>query len=250
MSLTENLLTLHRVDTQVRALRSRVEAGERDVAAQAKVLGSLLRQEQELASQIRQVEATVRNLELEVTGIRERVERLRGDLNASRNDKQYQAILSELKTLEGQKDDLENRAMSEMERAEQVKGRMGEVSAQVAERRKIHDVVVAQLAERRQDCAARLAELEAERAIAARNIPEKERTVFERVLELCDGEAMAEVEEISRRHREYACGTCRMELPFGSVSALVSDRNAMVQCKACSRILYVAEETREVLTKK
>lgn len=250
MPLIENLLTLHRVDTQVRALRSRVDAGERDLAAQAKLLAGLQRQEQELAMQIRQFDATVKNLELEVKGIQERVDRLRNDLNSSQNDKQYKAILAELKTLEGKKDEIETRAVTELDRSEKVKARLAELAVQVAERKKIHDVVKAQLDERKADCAGRLAELEAERAQAARGIPEKELKVFERVLDTCEGEAMSEVEEISRRHREYACGTCRMELPFGSVSMLASDSNAMVQCKTCGRILFLNEETRELLVKK
>lgn len=250
MPLIENLLTLHRVDTQVRALRSRVEAGERDLAQQAKMLAALQRQAQELAMQIRQFDATVKNLELEIKGIQERVDRLRNDLNAAQNDKQYKAILAELKTLEGKKADLETRAVTELERSEQVKARMAELAGQVAERKKIHDVVKSQLDERKADCGGRLSELEAERAQAARGIPDKERKVFERVLDTCEGEAMSEVEEISRRHREYACGTCRMELPFGSVSMLASDTNAMVQCKSCGRILFLNEETRELLVKK
>lgn len=250
MPLIENLLTLHRVDTQVRALRSRVEAGERDLAQQAKLLATLQRQEQELAMQIRQFDATVKNLELELKGIQERVDRLRNDLNAAQNDKQYKAILAELKTLEGKKADLETRAVTELERSEQVKARMAELAVQLADRRKIHDVVRTQLDERKADCAGRLAELEAERAQAARGIPDKERKVFERVLDTCEGEAMSEVEEISRRHREYACGACRMELPFGSVSMLASDTNAMVQCKTCGRILFLNDETRELLVKK
>jgi predicted nucleic acid-binding Zn-ribbon protein len=250
MPLIENLLTLHRVDTQVRALRSRVEAGERDLAREAKLLGVLQRQEQELAMQIRQFDATVKNLELEIQGIQERVDRLRNDLNSSQNDKQYKAILAELKTLEGKKGEFETRAVTELERSEQVKARLAEVGGQLAERKKIHDVVKAQLDERKAECGGRLAELEAERNQAARGIPDKERKVFERVLDTCEGEAMSEVEEISRRHREYACGACRMELPFGSVSMLASDSNAMVQCKTCGRILFLTEETREVLVKK
>ena len=62
MTLIENLLTLHRVDTQVRALRSRVEAGERDLVQQAKLLGVLQRQEQELANKESQLAAAQREL--------------------------------------------------------------------------------------------------------------------------------------------------------------------------------------------
>ena len=249
MSLMDHLLTLYRVDSQVRALRTRVEAGERDVQAQAKLLAGLQRQESELASQARQLQATIHNLETEASAFQERIAKLRGELNSANNDKQYKALLAEVKTLEGKKKECDDRALADMERHEQVKKQALAVAGQVAERQKIHDVVRSQLEERKNDCSSRLAELEREREIAGRNVPARERKIFDKIGDDCDGEIMAEVEEIDRRHKEYACSSCRIEIPFASVATLMSNPNALVQCTACTRILYLAEQTKEVLRK-
>lgn len=249
MSLMEHLLTLYRVDSQVRALRTRVEAAERDVAAQVKLLAGLQRQETELASQMRQLQATIHNLETEAMGFADRITRLRGDLNSSNNDKQYKAILAEVKLLEGKKKECDDRGLAEMERLEQVKKQSAALAAQLVERKKIHDVVKSQLVDRTSECSTRLAELERERDIAGKNVPARERKIFDKVGDDCDGEVMAEVEEIDRRHKEYACSSCRIEIPFASVATLMSNPNVMVQCTACTRILYLAEQTKEVLRK-
>ena len=249
MSLMDHLLTLYRVDSQVRALRTRLEAAERDVGAQQKILGTLQRQDQELASQGRQLAATIKNLEVETQSLTQRIEKLRGEMNSAQNDKQYSAFKAELKTLETKRGELETRTIAEMERLEQVKQQAGGLATQISERGKIHDVVRGEFEQRKNDCASRLAELERERSSAEAAVPERERRVFHRVADVTEGEAMAEVEEIDRRHREYACSSCRMEIPFAHVATLMSNANALVQCTACTRILFLAEATKEVLRK-
>ena len=65
-----------------------------------------------------------------------------------------------------------------------------------------------------------------------------------------DGDAMAQVEEIDRRHRDYACGSCHMTVPFENVAVLLSGADTLVRCSACDRILYMQEETKGALAKK
>ena len=65
-----------------------------------------------------------------------------------------------------------------------------------------------------------------------------------------DGEAMAEVVEINRRHREYACDACNMQMPFNLISTLHNTSDEVVRCPACGRILHIQEEMRGSLSAK
>jgi predicted nucleic acid-binding Zn-ribbon protein len=65
-----------------------------------------------------------------------------------------------------------------------------------------------------------------------------------------EGEAISEVAELNRRHREYACGECNIQVPFEQVSLLLSGSNSLVRCPACFRILSIHEDLRAGLVGK
>ncbi|MBI1304538.1 MAG: hypothetical protein GC172_12255 [Phycisphaera sp.] len=244
MALLDNLLTLHRVDSQVRALRSRVSSAETYFKAQERQLALLARQKTELETQLKQLQASVHALEVEQSTANERVDRLRADLNTSTNDRQYKAILNEMKVLEGQRDEIVKRAVEEMQRVDETKKRLETHEATIVERQKVREVAKGKFDECMKDVGDRLAELEAERARAADLVPDRERKLFDRVADETEGEAMAEITIVSLRHREFACGACNIEVPFETYARLSSNSNEAIQCKACTRILFLAEANR------
>jgi predicted nucleic acid-binding Zn-ribbon protein len=250
MSLTDSLLSLYRVDAQVRGLRSRLESAERYLAAQEQQLNILLQQQHELHSRKRQTQAAVAALELEVKSIDDRLEKLRNELNAAVNNKQYSAVLTELNTVKTNRAGLEERELQNMEQIEAIDAQFATLEAQIAERIKVRDLAKAQLEERRGDVGTRLSELEQERAKAAAVIPASALQIFDEVADIHEGEAMAAVEEIDRRHREYACGACNIQLPFELIAMLTAKADSLVRCSACGRLLYLQEAMVSLAAKK
>ena len=241
MALLDNLLTLHRVDSQVRALSGRVESAKTYLAAQERQLALLEKQRHELETQSRQLQASVHALEVEQATATERVNKLRAELNTSTNDKQYKAILNEMKVLETQKDEIVKRAIEEMQRVEETKKRLEVHAATIVERQKIREIAKAKLDECMGDVGERLAELEKERARAADLIPERDRKLFDKVADLTEGQTMSEITIVDLRHREFACGECNIEVPFETYAKLASNSEAVIQCNSCARILFLAE---------
>jgi predicted nucleic acid-binding Zn-ribbon protein len=246
MGLLDNLLTLHRVDTQVRALRGRLDSAKNLLEQQERTLGVLARQRTDLETQEKQLRASAHALEVEQKAAVERVEKLRGELNLSTNDKQYKAILNELKVLEAQRDDLVKRELEEVGRADETRKRLETHLATIAERVKVRDHAKGKLDEVERDIGERLAELERERGKASDALPERERMNFDRISDLTGGESMAEVTIVDLRHREFACGECNMEVPFETYAKLASTSEVLIQCKSCARILHLAEANRPV----
>lgn len=250
MSLSDRLLKLFYVDSQVRGLRSRVDSARRYLSAQERQLLNLSRDFDEIEARRRHVQATIGNLEGEIASIDERIEKLRDELNAAVTNKQYSAVLSELNTVKARRSEIETRVLEEMETVDELNERLETIRTQVAEREKVRQVAQEELRERESEVGHRLAELEGERDVAAAEIPAQHLVVFEEMARDTDGETMASIDEIDRRHRDYACGTCHMTVPFEQVSLLLSGGDVLVRCTACGRILYIANETRETLAGK
>jgi predicted nucleic acid-binding Zn-ribbon protein len=249
MSLMRQLLDLHQVNAQLLGLQGRLDGARRFLDAQQSALDQCSEQERELRSQIRQLEATAGNLEGEGRGLEDRIAKLRVDLNASRNDRQYQAILADMKLLQGKRDEVESLAIAQLERIDSLRTRLAEAAAAMEAQQAVRDRAAEDFAQRRADVSERLEELTAERARTAALLPESVRVLFDRISRDTDGEAMAPVEEVSRRHREYACGACNLEIPKESFSQLAGAGQAIVQCKACCRILYIPQDLELAVTK-
>ena len=250
MSLTKDLLNLFRVDAQARGLRNRLETAERYRDTQARRVQELEQQRHELEARKRQLRARISNFEMETATIDTRLEKLRNDLNNASTNKQYTAVLTELNTVKISRSELDDSILQEMERVDEVDEQLAKLEGEFAERKKVAAVADTDLRTRHEDVGERLAELEAEREAAAAEIPDAERRVFNEMAEAYDGEAMASIEEIDRRNREYACGACNLHTPFEAVASLLGSSLTLVRCSACGRILYLQEETRGALAKK
>ena len=250
MTLTTDLLSLFRIDSQVRGLRSRLDTARRYLEAQDRTLSELQQQCQEVELRRRHVQATIGNLEGEVAVTDERLEKLRGELNVATTNKQYTAVLTELNTAKLARSDVEDRILEEMETVEECSSQLEKVAEETAERSKVRTVAEKQLRQRHDEVGERLAELEQERTTAAECIPGTDLKLFDELADAYEGEAVTSVEEIDRRRREYVCGACNMNVPFEAVAALMGQGNKLVVCPACGRILFLQDETRGALARK
>lgn len=249
MGLIDQLQTLYRVDSQVRGLRTRVDNSQRYLNAQVRQLGELSTLHEEAELKLRQSEASLGNLETERDTIQARVDKLRDELNACTTSKQYSAVQEEMKSLKEKVDELDTQALEAMELIEQLRADAGAIQEKKAERETLRTKAEEDLEERTQDVGDRLSELEQEREVAAAMLPERALEVFNHSADLNDGETMAEVREVNRRHREYVCGACNVELPFNTVVLLTNNSEQLVQCVGCQRIMYIAEELKTALSK-
>lgn len=249
MSLTEQLQRFFQVEQQIHALNSRVENAEIYLRAQSKKLEDLIRQEENLEGQQRKLAAVIGNFETEIKSVEERMEHLRAQMNEARTNKEYTATLTELKTLETDKDRIESETLTEMSKLEEIRGQIDELKALVTERRKIREVAEQQLEERRQAVAERLSELQGERAAAGDDIPEHAMRTYKDAAHLHEGEAMAEIVELDKRRHEYTCGACNMTLPMECYSSVLSNGKIISTCPSCTRILYLGSELRETAKK-
>ena len=249
MGLTEQLQALYLVDSQVRGLRTRVENSQRYLDVQSRHLGELSTQLEEPELRLRQSEASLGNLENERDSVQARIDKLRDELNACTTSKQYSAVQDEMKLLKEKVDEYDDQALEAMEQIESIRELVAATRAKREERETLRSKAADDLEERTRDVGERLSELERERDVAAAILPDRVLEVFNHAANLNDGETMAEVLEVNRRHREYVCAACNVELPFNTLVVLTNSGDELVQCVGCQRIMYIAEDLKAALSK-
>ena len=249
MGLTDQLLTLYRVDSQVRGLRTRVENAQRYLNVQIRQLEQLTTEHSEMELKVRQKEAGNGNLETERDSLQARIDKLREELNSCTTSKQYSAVQDEMKLLKDKVEELENEILETMEALENDQLALTELKTRQSEREMLKVKAENDLKERTEDVSDRLTELENEREVAAAVLPDQALQTFDRVADINEGETLAEIREVNRRHREYVCSACNMELPFNAVVLLTNNGEKIVQCVGCERILYIEEALKSELAK-
>lgn len=246
MLVIDNLVALFEVDRRLRALQAHQDAATRDREHTQRTLKTLEARCEELVVQRRQVEAAIHNLELETASIDERIEKMRVELNQASTNRQYTTLLESVTAAKEQRRMVEDRILVEMERAEQLDGRLTETRTRIEHGQS----ACAGAEERLEACLAehgdQLATLHGERSTAASVIPVDELELFESCAEDFEGEAMASIEEIDRKRKEYACGSCNMMLPHQQVRQVLGHKDGVLpQCPACQRILYAESSLRD-----
>jgi len=250
MSLEKKLYELFLVDQQLRGLRERLDGAERRLKAQQAKRGRLAQQHQELTTQLKHVQAVASEYELEAASVDERITKLRDQMNAVTNNKEYSALLVEVNTLKADKSKIETTALEEMSKVDQFREQLNALNADLERQDKSVELAKKDVADATSEISEQLQKVTAERAAAAAEVPATALAEFDRLADINDGEPMARIVEEDRRRMEYTCDGCYMGLPVERVSALMRDANAISYCPSCGRILYLDSELREAFAVK
>tara|TARA_X000000368_G_scaffold339850_1_gene277989 strand:+ start:1168 stop:1812 length:645 start_codon:yes stop_codon:yes gene_type:complete len=201
----------------------------------------------ECEQHLKQRKSNISVIETETGSIDVRVEHLREELNKAINDKQYSALLAEMNTLKEQRKAFENEELIEMTACDELNANCEDINSRIEERKKVMQVAECDLKTREEEISEQLAELEGERKVAASVIPEAILVDFDELAEDYDGETMAAIEIIDKKRREYSCTSCSLHLPLESVTTLMGNKDSIVICGSCDRILYLEDASREAL---
>jgi predicted nucleic acid-binding Zn-ribbon protein len=250
MSVQQKVYELYLLDRQVRGLQTRLDAAQRREVAQQRMLEQLQQQESEMAQQLKQAKVSASGLEHQVKDMDDRITRARDEMNRVRNNKEYSALLIEVNTLKEDRGQVEEQALEQMGLAEQVEAELSGLQAKVAERNKILLKSKEDVIECRAEVGDRLDELSVDRETAAADVPERARGTFERLSDMHEGDALAEVVEESRRNMEYTCGGCFITLPIERLNELMIRSDQLTFCPSCERILRLTDDLRTELAPK
>ncbi|MCC5830299.1 MAG: hypothetical protein JJU36_12710 [Phycisphaeraceae bacterium] len=238
MTIHERLMKLFLLDKQVRGLESRLDQAMRRQKAVTQRWEEYNRQKESLLHQQKESRVKASAAEVEAQEIAAKENKLREQMNSVKNNREYSALLVEVSTLKNSRGKIEEQALEFMTRAEEFNDSIAEIEGRIADQRTLVDAAERDTEAARAEVGQRLSELREQRDEAGGQIPPELLKTFQRLSDAYDGEAMASIEEVNKRRREYSCNGCFMQVPLERVSVLFSGAEQVVSCPSCGRLLY------------
>ena len=238
-TLLDALRRLQTIEQDLDHVRRRMRIRKNAVAIQQRKIEQFESDYASLHAQILGHRKEADSLELDLREKEERVTKYRGGLNASRSNKEYATILTQINTLRADNARIEDQAIKIIQDADALQEESKEIRRQIEEQQKHLENVRSHSEEELLKLNVMAEELSARRAEAIKGISPQTLSVFERVSESYSGESMAPIEVHGRKPpHTYVCGGCFMSLNSEHANAL-RIRDEVRTCDNCGRILYV-----------
>jgi predicted nucleic acid-binding Zn-ribbon protein len=229
VSIVQPLLVLQAIDTRIRALQQEAQDIPLRKEQEKKRLVGAQNAMTEAQAALKNAQARVDEVELEVKARREAINKLRGQQVNLKTNKEFAAMNLEIATIEGQIDTLESRQVAAMDAVVPARARVGDCEKRLQEDKGVVDGYLAELDGRLAAVQADRKQADAERMDALKAVPPAFIGVYARLLD----RRWPPVVGLEGN----ACGGCHLTQP-PSVSHVVRRNNSLVVCQMCGRILY------------
>jgi predicted nucleic acid-binding Zn-ribbon protein len=218
---------LHRRKSQ---LPQRVDAARNDVTSREQL-------RHDVEERIRQHRHEIDRQELDLKSREEHIGRLRGQLVKAKTNREYQAFLGEIQSLETDASRLEESILEAMTETDDLKVSLGDMASHVQEASKELEAVQQTVDEEVRSLDADLTKLDQDRAGVAELIDPEHLQVYERLRGGITGRVVVPV-------RGELCEGCHMPVMPQTINLLMSNRD-LVTCHRCGRILYLDQPDEE-----
>jgi hypothetical protein len=235
------LRALQDIELQIIDIRQQIARKERALQTQQRLLNSIDQTLAEQRAQLTTLQKQADAMDLDLKTRSAHVAKLRAQLNSSRTNKEYAAVLAELNTQKADETRVESTTMELLEGVDQqrtvckeTQAQRSQVEARMAEARELLDRT-------RESLDARLRELQQRRDEAASAIAPEVAHMFDRTSVRFEGEAMARIVRTHPRRDEFMCEGCNMSVNLERFNAVVT-RDEVQTCASCGRILFVERD--------
>lgn len=229
---------LQEIELQIYDIRRQLARKEKFVTLQSAKVNSARAALETEQREYRRAQVEMGEFDLTLKARSAGVDKLREQLLAVRTNKEYAAMLSQLNTEKAEVSRIESRGLEMMGALETRKIALAahEKTCQDEEQRLAE--LKNQFQAAQQSFSQKLAELNTLRQQATEKIAPEIQTIFNRVSERYEGEAMARVVRSNPRRDEFTCEGCNMSITADRYNGLKT-RDEIQTCGNCGRILYV-----------
>lgn len=233
------LVRLQGIEIDLSQLRRRIRARQNAITAQE----TRIEKHREEHDALRQTSLEHRKqadeYELNLRESEEHVAKLRVALNAAKTNKEYAAVLTQINSHKADNAKLEEEGLKVLAEVDGIKSQSDAIANLITEDEKRLEEIKASSVEEITRLESMVTELSGKRVEASKSVPPKALSLFERIAQQYDSEALAKVEVSGRKPPySYTCGGCFMGLNAEHANAL-GTKDDIRQCDNCKRILYM-----------
>src|SRR3990170_6039643 len=233
MLSVEQLYALQRIDSRLTTLHRTLDALDPGKSLEA-LLEQVRSAEEATATQLRETQARLRDLELSLSSTAEKTKKLEQDLYSGRigNPKELSAMQEDVAALGRQRQRIEDKMLALMEDTERLARDLGTLEAQRAARERELEDHLTQYRSHNRAMEDELTSLHAKREAQVAEIAPELMRRYERLRERKDGLAVAQV------LNHGICEGCHVKIP-DRLYADLQETGDLRTCEECGRILYV-----------
>jgi predicted nucleic acid-binding Zn-ribbon protein len=228
--LLEGLLRLQERDQRLSALRRELENIPTERAARQSRLAHLEKTREEARQRSREIEVERKALEVEVSGLEERIQRYKTQQMQTRKNEEYSALAHEIEAAQKSISGLEDKELALMEEADTLAPALARADADFAAGQEEIARQLASLEKKKENLTADLLTLEASRAELTTGLDEDVLERYERLFRSKNGQAVVPLEGA-------ICGGCHMSVP-AQTQVEAKSGQSLVSCPQCGRLLY------------
>jgi predicted nucleic acid-binding Zn-ribbon protein len=230
------LRELHRIHRQLTDLRGRLQRGPKLVRAAEANVARLEELQNQAKQQLTRTRVIADDKQLQLKQREDRIEELRGKLNACSNNREYQAIKEQIAADEQANSVQQDEILETLEKMDEQQARIHAVEGELATGRQELEKVRRRVTEEHDRLENELARVQQELQKAETVLPADFKLEYERISKARGEDALAEVVGES-------CGSCYQMLSPQIMNELMLSKP--VFCKSCGALLYLNEEEAE-----
>lgn len=234
MEAIDKLLVLQDRDLRIERLEEELEEiPEKRAALQGRTASSQAVLEAAKKG-VLEIEARRKELELEVRGLKDRIDKYSNQQLQTKKNDEYKALANEIENCKRQITSIEDREIECMEQAEAAQKKVKTAQATADEARKEMESLVGELGARETRLREELKNLTADRTGVSAEVDEVVRARYQRLFDNKGGKVVVGIQH-------GVCGGCHMRLPV-QIVVQVRAGQEVTTCPNCARILYYTRD--------
>ena len=232
------LIEIQKVENRLRDVRAQLARCRRSVIIEENLVRSLQNALEAKKEEVQLTKVQCNRLELDLKAKEEETTKLRAALNASKTNKEYAALLTQLNTTRADNSKLETQVLELMKGIEADEAECNGLREQIDKQKQKLEGTRTKAEQEAKTHQATIDKIQNEWDELAKTLPSESLNIFKRVAETYDGQAVVVVEQQEGKTTAYSCGGCFMNIAAELVNLLMT-RDDIIRCPNCTRIIVL-----------